>query len=527
MRLGLASCVVLASAVLAACEPPPPATLEFAGQSPENPRLGEITTLRFRAIDSRGNAQPGTTVKFSLQSEVPGVTLSPEESTTDVGDGIATTQLTATGRVASVVVIATAGDKTAVSPVVSFAGAEASATQLTFQCGEFSGDASGGLHAIGAWDETRYLIAGVKARCIAHVGDRNGDGISGAQVSFLTEAGTVGPTATSVTDVVGNAEILYKTSYPIPEETDPGEFNWNPRNDATYTGDYLAPLWMHPFFWTANPIRDYAPSAPAPNINPFQPRPEPWRDDPIRPGRRNNPRDNLVAMIAVTTGEEGYDDLNNNGQCDGCEQITDTGEFKRKHDLTEPFVDNNDDGTRQPHERFVDANGNGQWDGKNGKHDESTLIWVQERLLWTGWPHPLDRVDLAPTYRFPVVRQIVPTPGTDVEVLHFKSAEVVFLLSDPWFNRIAQNANSDGCSGGNVGPVVVEPLASGVAFTYSSFAIESFVIRDLHDPAAVPQPNPYVPPLEFKVAAGCRYTAAQEGGHVVLVTSPTIEGTVH
>ncbi|MBN1210051.1 MAG: Ig-like domain-containing protein, partial [Myxococcaceae bacterium] len=231
-------------------------------------------------------------MKFSLQSVVPGVTLSPEESTTDVGDGIASTQLVATGRVASVVVIATAGDKTALSPAVSFAGAGASATQLTFQCGEFSGDGSGGLHAIGAWDETRYLIAGVKVRCSAHVGDRNGDGISGAQVSFLTEAGTIGPTSTSVTDVVGNAEILYKTSYPLPEETDPGTFTWSPRNDATYTGDYLAPLWMHPFFWTANPIRDYSPGAP-PNINPYEPRPEPWRDDPIRPNRRNNPRDNL------------------------------------------------------------------------------------------------------------------------------------------------------------------------------------------------------------------------------------------
>src|SRR5512140_1814507 len=107
MRLGLASCMVLASALLA-CSPPPPATLEFVDQSPTNPRLGEITTLRFRAIDTRGNPQAGTPVHFALQSEVPGVTLNPTDATTNVGDGIASTQLVANGRVASVVVIATA-----------------------------------------------------------------------------------------------------------------------------------------------------------------------------------------------------------------------------------------------------------------------------------------------------------------------------------------------------------------------------------------------------------------------------------
>jgi hypothetical protein len=514
MRLGLASCVVLASALLVACEPPPPATLEFVDQSPANPRLGEITTLRFRAIDSRGNPQAGTTVSFRLQSEVPGVSLNPQEGTTNVGDGIVSTQLVATGRVASVVVIATAADKTAVSPAVSFAGAGASGKQFTFQCGKFSGDASGGLHALGAFDDTRYLIAGVKARCIAHVADRNGDGIAGAQVSFITEAGTIGPSASSVSDVVGNAEILYKTSYPLPVETDPGTFTWNPPNDATHTGDYLAPLWMHPFYWTPNPIRDYGTL-----INPMEPRPEPFRDDPIRPNKRNNPRDNLVAMIAITTGEEGYDDKNNNGQFD-------EGEFDPKYDLTEPFVDSNDDGTWQETERFVDTNGNGKWDGKNGKYDASTLIWVQERILWTGWPHPLDRDETA-LNRTPIVRQLKPPAGTQVIIEHFGAEDSIFLLADPWFNRIAQNEDGDGCTGGNIGPVIVDNLGQGVAFTYPSFAVERFVMRDQHDPAAVPPAPRYPDPgIKFEVNASCQYTAAQEDGHVVVVPSPTITGRV-
>ena len=509
MRLGLASCMVLASALWLACEPPEPATLEFVDQSPAQPRLGEITTVRFRAIDTRGNPQAGTTVEFRLQSEVPGVTLNPTSATTNTGDGIASTQLIATGRVASVVVVATAGDKVAISPAVSFAGANANAEQLTFQCGKFSGEASGGMHAIGAFDETRYLIAGVKALCYAHVADRNGDGIAGAQVSFVTEAGTIGPSSTSETNVVGNAEILYKTSYPLPEETQPGTFSWTTNNDATHTGDYLAPLWMQPFFWTENPIRDFG--IP---INPQDPRPEPRRVDPLRPGRVNNPRDNLVAMIAVTTGEEGYDDNNNNGKFDPGEPFI---------DLTEPFVDNNDNATWDVNERFVDTNGNGRWDGKNGQFDASTLIWVQERILWTGWPHPSDRDESAinPT---PVVRQLAPPVGIPVAVPHKGVRSSTFLLSDPWYNRISQNDEGDGCSAGAIGPVLVENLPKGVAFTYPAFTVERYTFRDSHSPESLAPL--FSPPLPFEVNANCAYTASQEQGHKVIVPAPTITGTV-
>jgi hypothetical protein len=511
MRLGLASCVVLAGAVWLACSPPPPATLEFVDLSPPNPRLGEITTLRFRATDSRGLAQAGTTVTFREQSDVPGVTIITQEAVTNVGDGIASMQIVATGRVASVVIVATADDKVAVSPPISFAGSTASAKQFTFQCGKFSGDASGGLHALGAFDETRYLIAGVKARCIAHVADRNGDGIAGSQVSFITEAGTVGPNATSVSDVVGNAEILYKTSYPLPLETDPGVFSFTTNNDATHTGEFLAPLWMHPFYWAENPIRDYGTI-----INPQDPRPEPRRLDPLRANKVNNPRDNLVAMIAVTTGEESFEDNNNNGTFDVGEPFA---------DLTEPFVDYNDNATWDNNERFVDTNGNGRWDGKNGQYDASTLIWVQERIIWTGWPHPVDRQESA-INPVPIVRQLEPLPGTSVALGHFGQQGATFLLADPWYNRLGQNAEGDGCSEGAIGPVKVENLPKGVAFTYPSFSIERYVIRDTHDPSGVPPPPAFPSPIGFEVNAACKYTASQEDGHEVIVPAPTITGTV-
>ncbi len=513
MRLGLAVCVALASGLLAACQPAAPATLEFVEQSPLQPRLGEITTLRFRAVDSRGQPQPGVRVTFRLQAEVPGVELNPLEASTNVGDGIASTQVIAKGgRVSSVVVVAEVADKVALSPAVTFAGAASNSSQFTFQCGSFSGAASGGLHAIGAYDETRHLIAGVKAKCVAHVADRNGDGVAGAQVSFLTEAGTIGPSATSVTDVVGNAEALYKTSYPLPADVDPGVFSWTPVNDDTHTGEYLAPLWMHPFSWVDDPIA---------NLGAEPTLLEPRRPDPIRPGKVNNPRDNLVSIIAITTGEEAFDDLNNNGQWDADEPFV---------DLTEPFVDNNDNGTWDEGERFVDANGNGLWDGKNGTYDASSLIWVQERILWTGWPHQED-INLSPDNPKPVLRHLYPSAQDArgrfvLDLPRFGAEKVTFIVADPWFNSMARNDNGDGCEAGEIGPVIVSPLTGGVSFTYPAFSTQSYIIKDKRDPADPSVPTYPTPGAPYETSASCVFTASQIDGHKVILAAPTVAGLV-
>lgn len=512
MRLGLAVCVAVASGMLVACQGPLPATLEFVEQSPLQPKLGEITTLRFRAIDSRGQPQAGVHVTFEVQAPVSGVEINPTEATTDVSNGIASTQVVAKGgRVSSVVVTARVGDKSATSPAVTFAGSSSNSRQFTFQCGSISGTGSGGIHAIGAYDETRHLIAGVKLDCIAHVADRNGDGIAGAQVSFLTEAGTIGPSSTSVTDVVGNAPILYKTSLPLPDDVPPASFSWAPLNDATHTGEYLVPLWMHPFEWTEDPIANYGKE---PTLN------EPRRLDPIRQDRSsnpltNNPRDNLVSMIAVTTGEEAFDDLNNNGVHDDSEPYV---------DLTEPFVDNNDNGTWDKGERYVDSNGNGVWDGKNGKYDAITLIWVQERVLWTGWPHGEDRTLATARNPSPVVRALNPPPVKQ-HLDKFDSLFAEYLVADPWFNSIARNGNDDGCESGTVGPVEVAKLTKGRAFTYPAYTLMRYVIKDVRDPTNPDVPN-YSVAIDWEVQATCTFTASNLDGHKAFIDAPRVYGDI-
>ena len=66
----------------------------------------------------------------------------------------------------------------------------------------------------------------------------------------------------------------------------------------------------------------------------------------------------------------------------------------------------------------------------------------------------------------------------------------------------------------------------GVRYTYPSFDLVSFAIKDAHDPSIVPAPIPFAPPVTFVAPIFCSYTAAQIDGHVVNLAVQTISGTV-
>jgi hypothetical protein len=517
--------------------------MEFVEFSPAQPRIGEIVTVRFRLIDDRGLPLAGSKVDFKVQGTNPAVSLAPATTLSLKGSGFAETQLQVNNRVSSVIIAATSGPKTVLSPPLSFAGSIPNATQLTFQCGPIAGSASGGRHAIGAYDLDRNLIAGITLRCTAHLGDRNGDGVPNALVSFLTEAGTIGPTETTKSDVIGDATVLHKTSLPLPKDVDPENFTWAPAQDADHTGEYLAPLWMEPFNWVANPAQF---PQPAPAMNPR----EPSRLEQI-PGRRNkdgsqirmNPRDNLVTMIAVTSGEEAFSDNNNNGLYDREEPFT---------DLTEPFVDSNDNGTWDPDERYIDVNANKKWDGKNGQHDSSTLIWVSERILWTGVPHPVDSLNPSPT-----VSQIVPNSPINFQcpagtalgapcgyatpngMATPSFGRISVRLADPWYNSIAQNGDGDGCevftavaAGATSPPVRASPYGGsvvngGFAFNYPSGRTIDIVISDARDPNAKPiEQVPRRMAFGWNLPIACTFTASPEDPYTTRIGLGEVNGTI-
>lgn len=522
-----------------------PTTMEFVEITPLQPRIGEIVTVRFRLYDERGLPLAGQQVDFKLQSGgTPSVTLSPTSVQSQRGSGFAEVQLQAANRVNSVIVVATAGNKTVLSPPITFAGSTPNHAQFTFQCGQIAGDASGGRHAIGAYDPSRNLIAGVKLECSAHVGDRNGDGIPNALVSFMTEAGTIGPTETSQSNVVGDATILYKSSYPLPKDVDPENWTWTPPVGELQTGEYLVPLWMEPYGWVSNPALN---PPPAPGMNPREPSRLEQLGSPFprknKDGTtiRMNPRDNLVTMIAITAGEEAFTDSNNNGIQDDNEPYV---------DLTEPFVDSNDNGTWDNDERFVDVNGDKKWTGKNNKWDASTLIWTQEKILWTGIPAQDDVANPAPilsafnppgpfNFECPdrmssLCDRAVPT-GTSGAGFYRTSVRI----SDPWYNSIAQNADSDGCGVGDgktIGdpgdpPVLVQNLGggkSGIAFTYPAGRQIQLAILDARDPNLPPsgQLPRRTTPLRYTVPVVCEFTASPLGGHIVKFAVGEVSGTI-
>ena len=89
----------------------------------------------------------------------------------------------------------------------------------------------------------------------------------------------------------------------------------------------------------------------------------------------HNPRDGIVSIIAMMTGEEGFIDKNGDGIYNPGEPFI---------DLSEPFVDSNDNGTWDSGEFFQDVNNNSRWDRANAEWDDSTMLWTETRIVYTG-----------------------------------------------------------------------------------------------------------------------------------------------
>lgn len=123
--------------------------------------------------------------------------------------------------------------------------------------------------------------------------------------------------------------------------------------------------------------------------------------------RTHNPRDGLSTVIAMANGEEGFVDLNSNGEYDATEPFVDMGE---------PYLDVNDNGRWDAGEWFEDTNLNRAYNGPNGAWDRNTVIWTQTRVLYTGFPKqitdPGTGDDLASRWWDAGVPPVPPAPTT-------------------------------------------------------------------------------------------------------------------
>lgn len=368
-----------------------------------------------------------------------------------------------------------------------------------------------------AYDASRSLLVGPRMRCTANVGDRLGAPVDAPVVTFLAEAGRL--TDEGVPTTLGKVTAWHEVSEPFPEDVVPEAFSWRPAGAPSYTGEYVAPLWMMPMRWLEDP-------ASFTFGQPYTLR-EPRRPDPLRVGtegqRINNPRDNLVTLVVVTDGEEAFVDTNANGTFD-------PGEIYE--DLPEPFVDANDNGTRDPGEAFIDSNGNQVWDPINGAWDPRTTIWASTRVLWTGVPASQDQALTLPmiTGHRPTVRGLesfeLRCLGTACSLPASSITRTVY-WADPWFNPLARLGANDTCKVVTAGtlPVKIEITDTlGSRLEWESGERLVITVSDVRERITTSQPK-RVPPAPFSATVRCTFTPAP-GATPEDVFEFTVSGTI-
>jgi hypothetical protein len=370
----------------------------------KNSGFNESSSIQFKVLDNLGQPfQAQYPVKFSVSTAPGGVYLLVTDGFTE-SDGVTSTVLV-TGTVATTITVsakATLGTTTltGVSSSIPIIGAKPSAKYFQLNP-PTAGDK---IQTVANFDEA-YIQQDYNFK--AYLGDRYSNIIAKqTTVHFRSEAGTITPEALSVE---AKATGVLRKMAPYPKDVAPycldqaGKYDENKCNN---------------------------PTTPIPNAVYY----EPWyriQGDPLYdPKHFYNPRDGFVTVIAVTTGEEEFDDDDGNGDfspsdayrvprddlktgnakctaqlgsgneevcswmnfnsntlaCSGSWDYYNPLTFHKSEsfvDLSEPFVDMNDNGVWDAGEPFFDTNQNGVWDSGNGLWDNNTNIWTEGYQLWT------------------------------------------------------------------------------------------------------------------------------------------------
>ncbi|MGC8927730.1 MAG: Ig-like domain-containing protein [Myxococcota bacterium] len=317
------SVLIFTGIILSHCDCSSSSSLSITANPKEIPADG-ISSLKITAYleydDS--TAPDGTNINFlTTDGSFDPDTVKKEAQASTIG-GYATIDLYSSTTAGEVTVTASfttpSGKNLVASVTVKFVeSAGANHRNMTFTCS---------ARNIGALD-TAGITTPIQVRCDLEVRNAKGTPILRPRPTFITEAGSV--------------KIITPDN-----NTDPEYYIY------TASGD---------------PPVDVDPLPGEPSVN-----------NPEVSGVINNPRDGLATICAVIKGEEGFDDLNNNGKWDSGEPFD---------DISEPFVDANDNGEFDNGELYIDTNSNGKFDGPNGRYDRETDIWKCFKILWSGAPY--------------------------------------------------------------------------------------------------------------------------------------------
>ncbi|MGC9042641.1 MAG: hypothetical protein ACP5KG_02155 [Myxococcota bacterium] len=337
--------------------------------------FNETAIISFKVFDNIGQRFPkNQRVDFTLSNSPGGIVIIPPYAYTDdsgmvyatIKSGTVATTFTVTAS-STLPGITVQG----VSPAIAIIGAKPSARYMNFSCERKVVAALGGTP--------------VEVPCKVSLGDRYTNKIEKATtVHFRSEAGLM--TSQALTYDRETA----KSTYPNDWEAYLGTATASLRTSEPYPYD-TTPIAGEPFNGT------------------------------------NNPRDTVVSIIAVTTGEEEFYDNDGNGDFTGSEmwrenifttpqaQKFDAGTDQKCRridiasydpprcnnwintvggdtisasepfvDLPEPFFDDDDDNVRNlPVELFFDTNGDGIWSSGNNKWDSNTNIYKETIMAWS------------------------------------------------------------------------------------------------------------------------------------------------
>ena len=311
--------------------------------------IQERGTISYIVTDSIGIPVGGITVNFALQAPVLGITLLKASAVSDL-TGVVTEAYTSGSEVGVTTLTATVSTTGATVPQpIAVRGAKPSANGFFFRC------ANASLPVYTTVPEYETTI------CTVRLSDRYGNRVGiPTSVNFATEAGAIAASVTTKGFDPKNPNDLTEGTATVTFSTDMG--------NGSSPAD-VAPL------LAVNLATQY-----------------PWslsNDEPNRPDGQLtlNPRDQLVTIIAMTRGEEAFEDANHNGALDPGEVFIDEGD---------PFVDVNDNNTYDgavtgglAEVRFCGLNTDcSTYHPPNGQWDADTIIWEPTWVVFTGAGSP-------------------------------------------------------------------------------------------------------------------------------------------
>jgi adhesin/invasin len=324
----------------------------------------QTATLQFMVKDNLGNpVKDGTTVDFTLGKTTlgGGETITTGEgndatkATSQTNNGIASVTLKSGTVAGTIDVIAKVGKISTVARVIIVSSLpDADHLSLAAQYLNIAGGVKFGL----------------LDNITAFVGDRFGNIVpDGTSVSFITEGGTIGKSigkeAFTTTTEFGQAVATLQSANPMTPHL--GGVSLQKDGGYECSGNY-----------------QYVPPSSVPQV------------------LCSNP--GLVTIVAYTTGSESYIDVNGNGRFDvGIDRFSDLGYIDAngnkkwdlgeiitgKGDMSEPYIDANDNQTFDPGELYIDVNHNGQFDGPDGVFQGNTTVWTSFRVLFSAPTAPI------------------------------------------------------------------------------------------------------------------------------------------